>query len=126
MLTIQIEILKEVIGFLDKKEGLCVNPFYKASDEKIDDNIEYAKKIYEKIISGICSSYILMQAEEKGINTKYNGIHIRPGMPLSMQEYIITDMKNFYAELGNEICEGIQKGEYRLLPNELRELNLTG
>lgn len=46
---IQRKILFGMMSYWDKKEGLCVNPFYKQTEKSIKSNREFAKEIYPKV-----------------------------------------------------------------------------
>ncbi len=45
----QRKLLFGLISYVSKKEGLCMNPFYKQNEKAIKDNKEFAKEVYPKV-----------------------------------------------------------------------------
>lgn len=46
---LQRQILFGMRAFMDKKDGLCMNPFYSQSERSIEDNKDYAQEVYPKV-----------------------------------------------------------------------------
>jgi hypothetical protein len=57
---IQKLILTRSMGYLHPEKLLCINPFYKASDDFISNNFDKAKEVYEHLYKEFCVTSVLM------------------------------------------------------------------
>ena len=66
--TQQFLILTEMMCWPKDGKWNNINPFHKATREKVEQNLESAKRVYADIFNyGYVSSWVMKQAEEIGI-----------------------------------------------------------